>query len=137
MKRCPSSVQPLFGRIAVGLSGACAVHCLLTPVVLIAIPTFGSILSDEQFHVATLVLVLPISGYALFRGCRKHRSPAVVLPGSLGLCILVVSALFGHWLFGESGERIVTILGSSLVAISHFLNMARCANHSVKIGGPS
>ena len=137
MKRSLASVQPLFDRIAVGLSGACAVHCLLTPVVLIALPAFGSILSDAQFHIAMLVLVLPISGYALFRGCGKHRSPAVVLPGSLGLCILVVSAFCGHWLFGEFGERVVTILGGSLVAISHFLNMVRCANHSVKIRGPS
>jgi hypothetical protein len=128
-----SSVPPLFDRIAVGLSGACAVHCLLTPVLLIALPAFGSVLSDAQFHVAMLVLVLPISGYALFSGCRQHRSPAAVLPGSLGLCVLVVSALCGHRLFGESGERVVTILGSGLVAISHFLNIARCANHSVKI----
>ena len=137
MKRSLPSVQPLFDRIAVGLSGACAVHCLLTPVVLIALPAFGSILSDAQFHVAMLALVLPISSYALFSGCRQHGNRVVLLPGSLGLCIIVVSAFCGHQLFGESGERVVTILGSSLVAISHFLNMARCANHSVKIWGPS
>jgi type IV secretory pathway VirB2 component (pilin) len=114
-------------RIAVGMSLLCAVHCVLLPFALIALPALSATLTgDEAFHRLLLIGVIPTSVIALSMGCRKHGSWRTLLCGFFGLAILVAAAFFGHDLVGETGEKVATVLGASVIALSHFQNLRLC-----------
>lgn len=123
MKAIPINID----KLAVGLSLICTVHCLLLPVALVMLPalaanTFG----DESFHQWMLLAVLPTSLIALTMGCRRHLNFSVLAIGLPGLAILTLAAFFGHDLFGETGEKIASLLGASLIALGHFRNHRLC-----------
>lgn len=114
-------------KTAIGLSFICAVHCLLLPIIIALLPALPLLaLEDEWFHRVLLVIVLPVSVFALLSGVRKHKSNSVLIIGVGGLLVLVIAAIAGHELFGETGERLVTVFGSFLVATSHFRNFRLC-----------
>ena len=114
-------------KAAIGLSFACALHCLMVPLLLALFPAGAlSGLGDERIHLGLLVLIIPISVFSLTLGCRLHRNLTVVGVGVAGICILVFSALSAHDIGGESLETAGTILGSSIVALSHALNFKSC-----------
>ncbi len=119
-------------KTAIGLSIICTLHCLLLPVATALLPSaalFG--LDDELFHVILLIVVLPVSVFALRSGMRKHNSKTVLAIGVAGLLVLIVTAAIGHDTFGETGERILTLFGSFLVATSHFRNFRLCQLRAV------
>ena len=114
-------------KAAIGLSFACALHCLTVPLFLAIFPSSAlSGLGDERIHLGLLVLIIPISVFSLTVGCRLHRSLTVVALGVTGICILCFSALLAHDMGGESLETAGTLLGSGIVALSHALNFKSC-----------
>ena len=59
----------LSDKIAIGLSIACAAHCLLMPTFVLALPLFFSgQLDNELFHRLMLWVIVPVSLYALSSG---------------------------------------------------------------------
>jgi len=127
-------IQKTLDRVAISVSVLCMLHCLLTPLLLIAIPVMSStILAQELFHKLLVTLVLPVSVFALFIGCRRHRDRKVLILGSLGLFFLVMVALFGHELLGEAGEKIATVISGLILAIGHFRNYSLCRNDKCDI----
>jgi len=120
-------VQILFDRIAMGFSVVCAVHCAIMPLALAILPVLASFpVGDEVFHRLMLYLILPSSGIAVFLGCRRHKDKIVFVTALTGLAILVLSALFGHEILGEVGERISTLLGALILSIGHLRNYLLC-----------
>ena len=59
-------------------------------------------------------------------GCRKHKSYNIIFYGLLGLGILIVNVIWGHDLFGESGEIISTAIGNSILSYGHIQNQKLC-----------
>lgn len=122
-----SSLRPLADRTAIALSALCVVHCLVLPVVLVMLPALATLgLDNEAFHVWMTVVVLPVSALALVMGCRRHGRRWVLAVGSLGLAILILAVFAGHDVLGEVGERLMTVLGASLIAVSHYRNFRLC-----------
>ncbi len=114
-------------KSAITLSMLCMAHCLLLPVALSLLPALSALpLADEHFHQMLAVAVLPISALALLFGCWKHRTWSVVLICALGLVILAGTALFGHDLLGEIGEKAATVIGAAVIAYGHVRNMQLC-----------
>jgi len=114
-------------KAAIGLSFACALHCLMVPLLLAIFPSSTlSGLEDERVHLGLLTLIIPISVFSLTLGCRVHRNLTVVAVGVTGICILCFSALLAHDMGGESLETAGTLLGSGIVALSHVLNFKFC-----------
>jgi len=125
--QAPQEFSQSADRTAIGLSFICAIHCLLLPIAVAALPSATLVgLEDELFHRLLLIVVLPVSAFALMSGLRRHHNRAVLVIGVAGLTVLIVGAAFGHDLFGETGERIVTLVGSALVALGHFRNFQLC-----------
>lgn len=117
----------LFDKFAVSTSALCAVHCLFLPIALSLFPALGStIFGQESFHKWLLFLVIPLSLVALTMGCKQHKSWLVVLLGMTGLGILIFTAAFGHDLFGHEGEQTATLIGVSILALSHLGNYKLC-----------
>ena len=114
-------------KAAIGFSLACALHCLMVPLLVTLFPpTMLLGLQDERIHLALLAFIIPISVFTLTLGCRLHRSLSVVASGATGVGILIFSALLGHEVGGHTLETVGTILGSGIVAGSHILNFKSC-----------
>lgn len=112
-------------RSAIFLSSLCVVHCLILPIVLIALPAMTSLafFSDERFHTWLLFGVIPISLFAVLFGYLHHRSLRVVVIATCGIMILLFVAILGHEFWGEKGEVAATVFGSVLVAYAHIKNL--------------
>jgi len=116
-------------KSAIGLSGLCAIHCLLLPVFLQFFPVvFLSKLGDESIHQLLLVFVVPVSAIALFVGCKKHKQSKALVTAGFGIALMILALTHGHDLFGEYGEKALTLVGAALVALSHWLNFSLCKN---------
>jgi hypothetical protein len=113
-------------KVSIGLSLLCSLQCLAIPLLVVFLPTV-SFLSGEGLHNILLVLVLPISGYALTLGYKQHQNVTVLLIGITGLIMLCMAFLLGHVVFGESVEKTLTVLASMLVAYAHYLNFKQCS----------
>lgn len=120
-------VQKWLDRMAISVSALCMLHCLATPILLVAVPILSStLMADEEFHLFMVIFVLPISLIALFIGCRRHKDRAVLLLGGLGLLSLVLVAYLGHDLLGEQGEKVATVASGVILAIGHLRNYRLC-----------
>jgi uncharacterized membrane protein len=120
-------VQRFLDRMAISASVLCALHCLVTPLLLIAVPVISSsFVVDDEFHKILVMFVLPVSLVALFIGCRRHKDRIVLVLGGLGLIALVSIAYFGHDLLGEVGEKVATVISGGILAIGHLRNYRLC-----------
>lgn len=124
------NLQAFADKAAVSLSVICAIHCMAMPIILVAVPALtGLFFTEESFHLWMVVAVLPLSVYALTVGCKKHKRYRVLGIGAVGLAILIGAALFGHDLVGEDGEKALTVIGATIIAIGHILNFRLCRQH--------
>lgn len=116
--------------IAVILSGVCMLHCLALPIALTLLPIVNiTLISETAFHLILLLFIVPVSIIALAIGCRQHKDKITLVLGTIGLGILIFTALFGHGLFGLTGERIVTSFGGIILACAHIQNYRCCRRH--------
>ncbi len=112
------------------LSVACAIHCALMPITIILYPVLTStLMSDEVFHRLMLLVILPISGLSFLFGCRRHRKIFVSLFALTGFTFLVFAAFWGHDLLGESGEKMLTVIGGLLMAGARVQNYWLCRSN--------
>jgi hypothetical protein len=117
-------MQVLSDKLAIAFSMVCLIHCLVLPILLILLPPFSGLfaLDDEMFHQWMLYAVLPISIAALMMGYLHHRSYKFFLVVSIGISLIIISTTLGHDLLGETGEVVLSILGSMIIAFGHFRN---------------
>ena len=137
-------------KIAIFLSATCAVHCLLTPVLIIALPIVSTtFFANANFHLWMLYLVLPTTGLAIFLGCKKHKDKVVISLSALGLLILTGSTIYQLIIQGDSGECVIcatgghslnnplvwiNILAGILLISAHVRNFRLCKAHKHKKG---
>ena len=106
-------------RIAVGLSGLCAVHCVATAVLLGLLASAGGLLGRPIIHEVGLTFAMILGAVALGRGIREHGFLLPCMVGFAGLAIMG----FAMTLHEVGYEPLVTIVGVSVLALGHRLNM--------------
>lgn len=140
-------------RLGVWASVACAVHCLVAPLIFLAIPAFSGIWAHPGSHALMAALVLPLACIVLLRGYRVHQKRWIGALATVGVgCIMVGCALpllggdaaaaessagacasccpqiiteeDGGTSIGWPSASIVTVAGSVLLAVCHFGNIA-------------
>ena len=66
--------------LAIGMSMICAVHCLLTPLLIVFLPIVATtVWVHEDFDRWMILLAVPTTSAAVFMGCRKHKDKAVFI----------------------------------------------------------
>jgi hypothetical protein len=106
-------------RLAMGLSGLCAVHCVATVVLLGLVASAGGMLGKPIVHEVGLSIAMIIGAVALGRGIREHGFLLPSAVGSIGLATMAY-AMTLH----ETGfEPVFTILGVLTLALGHKLNI--------------
>ena len=114
-------------KLAITLSAVCVAHCFITPSLLIFSSGFlFSFLENELIHKLILLCTLPISILALALGYKNHKTINFFLIGVIGLTMLVGAIFLGEILFGEFGEKGLTLIGSIFIAYSHYNNYRIC-----------
>ena len=83
--------------LAISMSMICAVHCLLTPVLIALLPIISTTFwVHENFHLWMVFLVVPTTSLAVFMGCRQHKDKAVAVLSILGLACIVGVAIYQY-----------------------------------------
>ena len=109
-------------RVGIVLSGLCAVHCLLS-IMLVSLLGLGSIAGEAllapSIHRAGLGFAVLVGAVTLGLGVIRHGRLAPLAIGAMGL------ALMASGLFAPHGlpEAMLTIAGVALVALAHILNL--------------
>jgi hypothetical protein len=105
-------------RLAIGLSGLCAAHCVATVVLVTLVASVGSILFHPIIHEIGLACAVALGALGLGRGVMAHRRVQPALVGALGLGLMAAALTVPH----GGGEAALTIAGVALVALGHHLN---------------
>jgi len=114
-------------KLSITLSLACMIHCLLMPSFLILTSGFLALsIDNELIHKVFLIIVLPVSLYALITGYQNHKILSYLYLGISGLWLLFFAVFFGEGVFGEFTEKSLTLIGSMIVASSHYQNYKAC-----------
>jgi hypothetical protein len=112
-------------RVGIALSGICAIHCLLVPVIVALIPLWPAF---EEFHEYTHLIFFIAIAPAVFLSLRsKHKSPKITMLLILGLFLIFLAWYFNE-VFGEYGEAGITLVGSALLITGHWLNYKSKSN---------
>jgi hypothetical protein len=82
-------------------------------------------INNEFVHYAILFAAVPVSAYALVKGYLNHDKLSYFLYGIFGLSVLVFAVLTAS-IFGEIGEKSLTVLGSLFVIYAHYKNHQIC-----------
>ena len=127
MSSYTNTLQSIADKASIGLSVLCALHCLALPLVVVLLPSLVALgLEDESFHLWLVIVVIPVSAYALVMGCSKHRRMGVLYIGLLGMGILCLAPFVGHEFLGEFGEKLLTLAGAVIIAATHVRNFRLC-----------
>ena len=120
-------LQVLSDKTAIGLSLLCTLHCLALPFVLVLFPSMAALqLDNEAYHFWMIIAVIPISMYALTLGCKQHKRKYLLVVGSVGLMFLLMAVFLPEPLIGEWGEKSLTLIGASIIAVGHYINYRLC-----------
>jgi hypothetical protein len=92
-KQCMS--RGWLDKIAISMAAVCAVHCLLTPMIIVLLPIVAtSFFVHQDFHLWMLFLVIPTTAMAVGMGCRKHKDKWVAAMSAIGLSILLAAVVY-------------------------------------------
>jgi hypothetical protein len=108
----------MLDRWAIGLSGLCLVHCVVSTIIVAIVATAGGVLLDPVFHEVGLALAILLGVVALGWGYWEHRRVLPVAAGSLGVGVMAGALSLGHGPL----EIPLTMLGVTLLATGHWLN---------------
>lgn len=111
----------MLDHLAITLSGLCLVHCLLLPVVVVALPLLAQF-NDSHLHTQMLVVVIPVSLFAYTLAYPRHRNKTIIAWGLAGIAIMSIGGTIAHANYGALADTTLTIAGSIILATSHYFN---------------
>lgn len=113
----------MLDRIGITATSLCALHCILLPVLLPALPLLGlSFLADHAWEHIFLLITAFLGTVALFSGFKKyHRRiyPFYLLFLGVGI----------YWIkhdFSEDIQPYFIVIGASLIVAAHLINLKLC-----------
>lgn len=109
---------PALDRMAVGLSGLCVVHCLLSVAFVALLSGAGTFLTNPLIHRFGLFGAIVLAAFALGQGYRSHRALRPALIGVTGIAVMTLGLIAPHgW-----GEVAATVVGVCVLATAHLMN---------------
>ena len=114
-----TSLRRRLDQLGIALAGLCAVHCLLTLVVISALGLGGHFLLNENIHRIGLIVALGVATFAIGWGALRHGRilPFAIAAG--GLALMGVALLVPH----GTNEFLLTLAGVAIVSVAHWLNL--------------
>ena len=126
-----TSAQQNSDKLSIFVSITCALHCLLMPAFLITTSSFIALQIDNEFlHGVMLLIIFPISTFALLTGLFNHNGKISFSSGFIGLIILLYAYFAGEEILDEWGEIIMTLIGSAILVFAHWQNFKLCRDQA-------
>jgi hypothetical protein len=111
-------------KISIGASIACAVHCVVLPIVLTSLTFWGvEWVENPWIEGMTLSLTFFVGGWAIYRGYKRyHQSRRILCLFIMGVFVLMVSnlTLISDW------EIPLKSFGTFFVILAHLRNWKSC-----------
>lgn len=117
-------------RIGLLLSGLCAIHCLVTPLLILSLPLLAEKFASPWVHIVMALFVVPVGLFAFWSGYRHHQKNHILALGFAGLALIGSAAVGPHLWFGFLGDDLMTVIGSGLLICAHLLNRRACQCHT-------
>lgn len=114
-----TSLRRRFDQIGIGMAGLCALHCLLTLVVVSVLGLGGHFLLAENVHHIGLLLAVSVAAVAIGWGMVRHGRTLPFGVAAVGLGLMTAALLVPH----GTNELLLTLMGVVLVAAGHWLNL--------------
>lgn len=111
-------------QAGIGMSLLCVLHCTLLPVMAATLPWIGALgVVDDWFHSAILLLVIPVSGWALGRVWQRQGQWLPLVLGIVGMGFMVL-AVFEFLAWHSAGlEVAMTLGGGAILCLAHLINL--------------
>lgn len=109
----PTKAESKADSIGIIASILCAIHCALTPVLLILMPTFGKAWAHPATHWAMALIVIPIAVFMLVKGHRQHKKKWILYLGGLGIILIIIGAILPYTKIGTDTATTATSAVSS------------------------
>jgi drug/metabolite transporter superfamily protein YnfA len=121
--------QIKWDAISIGASLACAIHCVLLPVIFTTVTLFGiEILENPYLEVLTLLVSMSVGGWAIWRGYRKlHHQKNLIICFLAGLILMIA----GNFLTYTPAEMGLKIIGAIFIITAHVKNWRACKHCEV------
>ncbi|QUL37245.1 MerC domain-containing protein [Erythrobacter sp. JK5] len=113
------TIRRRLDQVGIGLAGMCALHCLVTVLIVSALGLGGHFLADPLIHRIGLALALFVAAVAIGWGAIKHRRRMPFVTAMMGLTFMGGALAVPH----GPKEFVLTLIGVSLVAAGHLLNL--------------
>lgn len=115
--------RQLMDKLGIWVSGLCALHCLLLPLLLPVLPLIASsFIAEAWFERMILSLSLMIGLSALLFGFFKYHRQLYPLYALIAGGVI-------YWnkdIFGHDYEPITIAIGASLIIAAHVINLKLC-----------
>lgn len=113
-------------RWGILLSTLCAIHCMLTPLLLLSLPVLGAYFDNEIVHIVMALFVVPVGVFAFWSGYRHHRKAYLLALGFVGLSLVGGAPILHDVGIEVVNPHFMTIVGSFLLIGAHILNRRAC-----------
>ncbi|GHE94180.1 MerC domain-containing protein [Thalassotalea profundi] len=115
----------MLDRIGITATSLCALHCILLPVILPALPLLGfGFLADHVWEHVFLILTAILGSIAMLSGFKRYHRKLY----PFYLLILGVVVYWQKHDFSEAAQPYIIVLGAVLIIGAHFLNIKLCNN---------
>lgn len=113
----------MLDRIGIAATSLCALHCILLPILLPALPLLGlSFLADHVWEHVFLLITAVLGTIALFSGFKKYHR-------RLYPFYLLYIGVFIYWIkhdFSDQHAPYFIVVGAGLIVSAHYLNIKLC-----------
>tara|TARA_B100000686_G_scaffold204229_1_gene211048 strand:- start:1411 stop:1821 length:411 start_codon:yes stop_codon:yes gene_type:complete len=124
-------------KVSICLSLSCVIHCIGLPLLILLMPSMSSLwVNDELIHLLIVVIAFPTSIYALIKVFGKNNNykcfecyKCIILM-SIGFILLFSAFLLND--YGESVEKLVTIIGATTIAATHIFSIKFSIKNFIK-----
>lgn len=118
------SIKPTADKLGIVVSGLCAIHCALWPLLLgvsVVLPDWAHI-GHGWFWFA---IIAALAGWSITHGWKQHHDGRVLFYSSFGLSCLVLAIVTEPWtnLWVESA---LYVIGGCFMVAAHWRNHRRC-----------
>ena len=118
-QRATLPIRRRLDRAGIFLSGACAIHCVLSILLVSGLGLGGEFLLAPEFHRVGLLLATVIAAVAIGWGALRHRMAMPFVIAMTGLTFMGGALAVPH----GYKEAVLTIIGVALVSLGHILNV--------------
>ncbi|GLX83469.1 MerC domain-containing protein [Thalassotalea eurytherma] len=116
----------MLDRIGIAATSLCALHCILLPLLLPALPLLGlTFLADHTWEHGFLMATAILGTIALYSGYKRYHK-------KLYPFFILYTGVAVYWIkhdYSESLAPVFIIIGAGLVVASHVINLRLCNNY--------